>query len=294
MASVRYPNHLRRCVACWLLLAGCASLQPTVTPDMPTLPSLKQVRVGRYVFITDFDLKRDHPLLRELEALQDQVYAELQLPTGTNIVQVYLFADRQDYEQYMQAHFRNLPTRRAFFMARSDERHGDELLVYTYWGDRIQEDLRHELTHALLHSVLKNVPMWLDEGLAEYFEVPPHWQGLNHRHLAVLRVQQPGVPWTPNLARLEKLTLIKEMTPADYRESWAWVHFMLRSPSHSQAKGVLLQYLQRLRATHDAGPLEPLLAGVVSSPETALRQHLSQLEEATRSLAALREAPPKP
>ncbi|GIT30210.1 MAG: hypothetical protein Ct9H300mP1_22560 [Planctomycetaceae bacterium] len=33
------------------------------------------------------------------------------------------------------------------------------------------EDLRHEFTHGVLHSSLKRVPLWLDEGLAEYFEV---------------------------------------------------------------------------------------------------------------------------
>ena len=52
-------------------------------------------------------------------------------------------------------------------------------MVYTYWGNRIQQDLRHELTHAILHSVLKDVPLWLDEGLAEYFEVPHGWKGVN-------------------------------------------------------------------------------------------------------------------
>ena len=40
-------------------------------------------------------------------------------------------------------------------------------------GDHLRTDLRHELTHALLHGVLKDVPLWLDEGLAGFFELPP-------------------------------------------------------------------------------------------------------------------------
>src|SRR5947209_8380306 len=60
---------------------------------------------------------------------------------------------------------------------------GDELPVYTFNGDHIRQDLRHELTHALLHSVLKDVPLWLDEGLAEFFELPPDVDGLNRQHL---------------------------------------------------------------------------------------------------------------
>jgi hypothetical protein len=184
----------------------------------------------------------------------------------------------------MHAHFKNLPERRAFFMARTDERRGEELLVYTYWGDRIQEDMRHELTHALLHSVLKHVPMWLDEGLAEYFEVAGNGHGLNYRHLSALR-SQPGIPWTPNLSRLERLTLVKEMSPADYRESWAWVHLMLQSTP--QARSVLLNYLQQLRQAHDPGPLEPYLTAALANPETALKQHIAQLESNTRSLGHL-------
>ena len=108
------------CVA----LAGCALLQQqhAAAPELPLLPSKKQVRRGPYVFLSDSDLnKRENAvLLKELEDLPEQVYRELQLPAGTTMIQVYLFADRPRYEQYMNAHFKNLPSRRAFFMARSD------------------------------------------------------------------------------------------------------------------------------------------------------------------------------
>ncbi len=277
-------------VAC-LLPEGCASMQPPQAAathsrgqdqDLPSLPNKRQVRAGQYLFIADFDLRRDHPLLKELEGLQDHVCRELQLPPNGQLVHVYLFGDRPRYERYMQAHFKNLPSRRAFFMARTGERSGgEELVVYTYWGDRIQEDLRHELTHAVLHGILKNVPMWLDEGIAEYFEVPPEWQGVNYRHLAALR-SQPGVPWTPDIARLEKLTLVRDMSPADYREAWAWVHLMLRTTP--QAKSVLTSYLQQLQTAKDPGPLHSRLAGVFPSPEATLREHLARLEALSRSL----------
>ena len=68
-------------------------------------------------------------------------------------------------------------------------------------GDHLRTDLRHELTHALLHSVLKDVPLWLDEGLAGYFELPPENDGVNPQHLELLR----RGPFQPDLARLESL-----------------------------------------------------------------------------------------
>ena len=284
-------SNVRRCgrflVPLGLLaLAGCTSLfqPPTlVTADQPALPGKKQIRIGQFMILTDADLNRDHPLFKSLEGLQEQICKELRLPAATNTVYIFLFADRQKYDQYMHAYFQSLPSRRAFFMARTDERRGDELVVYTYWGDRVQEDLRHELTHATLHSVLKDVPMWLDEGLAEYFEVPPDWQGINYRHLAGLRTE-PGVPWLPSLKRLEQFAQVKDMSPADYRESWAWVHFMLH---HSpETKSALLAYLQQLRATTTPGSLEPQLMAMLPTLDSALRDHVAKLESATRNMPA--------
>src|SRR5947199_3220316 len=100
----------------------------------------------------------------------------------------------------MRTRYPDLPKRRAFFVAQPRTVGGtDDLLVYTFWGDRVRQDLRHELTHALLHCVLKDVPLWLDEGLAEYFEVPPGTDGVNPQHLDLVRKG----PFAPGLARLE-------------------------------------------------------------------------------------------
>jgi len=130
-------------------------------------------------------------------------------------------------------------------------RGGDELLVYTFWGENVTQDLRHELTHALLHSVLKDVPLWLDEGLAEFFELPPANGGVNFKHLEHLRREG----FRPDLARLEQLTEVQQMNPGEYREAWAWVHLMLRtSPG---ARRVLLAYLAELRTTSRPGLLRP-------------------------------------
>ena len=53
---------------------------------------------------------------------------------------------------------------------RSFWRRDSERVVYTYSSPRLEEDLRHEATHALLRGSFGDLPLWLDEGLAEYFE----------------------------------------------------------------------------------------------------------------------------
>ncbi len=270
-----------------VLLAGCQSMhwapiphdRPGVAPDLPpTLPSHHSLRIDQFVFLSDFELKREQPIFDELAGLGNQVYRELQLPPGSALIQVYLFEDKERYERFMHFKHPSLPDRRAFFMALPRGVNAgapDDLVVFTYWSDRVRQDLRHELTHALLHSVLKGVPLWLDEGLAEYFELPPDRNGVNYQHVALLR-HNPGETHKPDLVHLEQLSEVKQMNPAEYREAWAWVHLMLRDTP--EGKAVLLAYLQKLRTNPDPGPLHPRLAAAVPSLNEELDQHLARLD----------------
>ena len=107
---------------------------------------------------------------------------------------------------------------------------GQHRVVYTYSSPRLPEDLRHEATHALLHGSFGTLPLWLDEGLAEYFETDlaaadSERERIDH-FLADLKNG-----WTPDLDRLQTLSDIRQMTPRDYREAWAWVHLFLNDSS---------------------------------------------------------------
>jgi hypothetical protein len=245
------------------------------------LPGKCQYRVAQFLFLADFEINRDLPLFKELAELPEQLHKTLQLPASNNLVQVYLFEDRDRYERFLEARHPDLPKRRAFFIAQPRPIGGEELLVYLYWGDgdRIQQDLRHELTHALLHSVLKDVPLWLDEGLAEYFELPPAKNGMNSEHLKYLR-HGPGSPLHSDLNRLEQLKLVEQMTPGEYRESWAWVHLLLHSSA--DARKVLVGYLKELRSTSTPGPMRPRLSAIFPTPESALERHLLLIDTKQR------------
>ena len=105
-----------------------------------------------------------------------------------------------------------------------------ELAIYAQEGDRLAEDLRHEMTHAYLHSALANIPpLWLDEGLAKYFEVPPGRHGLNRQYVRQIAEAMQKGAWHPNLRRLEQLDPAGDMSQEDYVESWAWIHYLLES-----------------------------------------------------------------
>jgi hypothetical protein len=249
-------------------------------PDVAA-PGKSCFRIPPYVFFADFEVDRKLPLFDDLARLRDQVYKELQLRPGNAVVQVYLFENEERYRRFMKARYPRLPSRRAFFVAEPRPLGGgDDLLVYTFWGDRIQQDLRHELTHALLHGVIRDVPLWLDEGLAEYFELPPGQAGVNPSHLRHL-CDPEATGFLPSLARLEGLSEVDKMERPEYREAWAWVHLMLRSsPEAKKALLSYLGYLERLRLRPDEKPepLGPRLAAVVPAPEESLKRHLARLE----------------
>ena len=247
--------------------------EPTSAPSSAAAPPGKHAtRRGHCVFYHDLEIDRSDPLFAELEALPDQVYGELKLPPATGIIQVFLFDTQDRYERYMKARYRNLPNRRAYFIEEPKVGGPPELKVFTWMGYNIRTDLRHEVTHALLHGVLKGVPIWLDEGLAGYFELPPDDQGVNPQHLELLR----RGPFQPDLARLEKLGEVAQMEKPEYREAWAWVHLMLRgSPD---AKQVLVEYLQLLRTNPTPGALLPRLQTVYADPDLALAGHLAGVE----------------
>jgi hypothetical protein len=232
----------------------------------------KPLRVGPFVFYADVPLEANDPLFRELETLPDRIQRELRLPAGNAIVQVYLFDSQDRYEAYMRERFPALPSRRAYFVTDGRRANSaEDLQVYTWMGEHLRLDLRHELTHAVLHSVLAGVPLWLDEGLAGYFEQPPELDGLNADHLDKLR--RGGA--TPDLPRLEGIEQVQMMEKPEYREAWAWVHFCLRGDD--RARSALHAYLQELRTNPTPGPLSPRLRAKVADPRASLAEYLARL-----------------
>lgn len=273
-----------RCLVLGLAaVVGCESVRNAAVPEPAAVaaaapsgtsrrPARHWLRVGPFIIHSDRKLDEQDPVFRELAELPEQISTELELPIEDVLVQVFLFESAEKYDDYMKQRYPRLPKRRAYFFAEHRVGGSDDLLVYTWPSEHLAKDLRHELTHALLHGSLKAVPLWLDEGLAGFFELPPRMQGVNASHLDVLR----RGPFLPDLARLEKLTQVQQMETPEYRESWAWVHLMLRGDP--PARATLLAYLKELRDTPTPPPLLPRLHEAMSDPNRALADHLARTD----------------
>jgi hypothetical protein len=287
---INWLPSLLSCAAPLLALCvGCHSLsflrprdkEVVTTPagkgEVPRLPSKYQVRIAPVLILSDFELRPELPMFAELKEMRNQIQKQLLLPPASEPVKAYIFETNEVYSSYLKSlpEFRDMPERRAYFVVNQKAGQRDELIVYTYWSKRIKQDLRHELTHAILHSVIKEVPIWLDEGLAEYFELRPEMEGVNADHVRRL-LNDWSVPGNdPDLAKLEAITELNEMTPQRYREAWAWVHLLLHGDP--EAKTVLLSHLQQLRGMRPPGLLLPKVQRVHADPKQALRDHLRQL-----------------
>lgn len=254
-------------LALWLIV-GCAT---SGRPGKVALPAKHSLKTDQLLVLSDVRLSSDHPLIEDLKLLKEQVSETLELPIGSRQILVYLFESELTYRQYWQVTFPGYPMRRAYFVQTPDK----QLAVYTFWGDRIQEDLRHEFTHGLLHASLSTVPLWLDEGLAEYFEVPGPTPGqVNSDYVDRMSIAIHN-GWRPDLHRLEKLETVDQMQRTDYRESWAWIHFLLNSSPDTRQ--MLLQYIGGLRHNSTPGPLTDELLADVPGADTRLLSYIATL-----------------
>jgi hypothetical protein len=207
-------------------------------------------------------------LFDELASLQRELTRTLALPAAQTPIEVLIFATENSHRSYLQRHFPRVPYRRALYVQR-----GGNGAVFAYMHPELTIDLRHECTHALMHAELAMVPLWLDEGLAEYFEVAATERAFGHPHLPRLR-------WDLRLGRgrslesLENQHDLAAMGATEYRFAWAWVHFMLHGPQPAHQQ--LVDYLGDIRRGNPPGRLSERLRSAVPQLEQKMASHFRQ------------------
>lgn len=252
-----------------IVVGGCASFD--ARSSAAALPDHHSVELDQLIVHSNFELPGQHRLLQELNAQRADLSNKLALPISDEPIYVYLFADSDRFNRFMSHRFPSFPDRRAFFVE-TDTR----LTVYAQWGDRIAEDLRHEVAHGYLHAVVQNLPLWLDEGLAEYFETARGTHGMNRPHIEGLVALVQQGRWAPNLRRLEALETPAQMSQAEYAESWLWVHWLLES--QPQRRQLLQTYLTDLRRDPAIPPLSMYLRQLGGNVDAMLVEHLRALD----------------
>jgi hypothetical protein len=240
---------------------SCASLTDR---GRTLVPTRYQARSGPFIIFSNVNMSEDSAAIRCLQALVRDLNEHLDYAPGADDepVEIYVLDNRNAFTHFLKFYYPELPSRRAFFLAQGEHR-----VVYTYTNPRLEEDLRHEATHALLRRAFGDLPLWLDEGLSEYFETDLAASKANSDRIKPVMEDLAG-GWSPELKRLEKLSDIREMTPRDYREAWAWVHLFLDDPGSGRSQ--LLRCLAQFRDEADKHKLAAALEACGASNERLL------------------------
>jgi hypothetical protein len=200
-----------------------------------------------------------------LGRLEQELQRTLGVPPAGGSVDVFLLGDEASHRRFLSDLFPRVPYRRALYVQR-----GGRGAVYAYQHAELPIDLRHECTHALLHTNLAMVPLWLDEGLAEYFEMSEPERAFDHPHLPTLR-------WNLRLGMLRRLKSLEshselaDMGGVEYRYAWAWVHFMLHGPA--AAHRTLVSYLADIRHGNPPGLLSERLHAALPELDERMIRH---------------------
>jgi hypothetical protein len=248
---------VRRLLAILLLTWPAALCAENRWPD--------ERQAGPFLCHADFPLAGEQPLLDELAVLRQDLQMILGAPDSAETVHLFLFQEKPTYQAYIKQYFPRVPYRRALFIkARGPG------MVFAFHGSDFEIDVRHECTHALLHAWLSEVPLWLDEGLAEYFE-PRREQrmGQNPHHAVVRAMVKSGQ--LPRLEELEAITELDALGREEYRDAWGWVHFLLHGPP--PAREELIRYLGELASGAEPGPLSQRLRRKIPDLNRRVAEH---------------------
>ncbi len=221
----------------------------------------RQWKVGQFEIHTTVLDPKIEVLAQQLLGLSKQIESTLLVPVDPSDVQLVVLQDQAEFELYLKTHFPNLPTRRALYY------HKRGLgVVLTYMHEEWLTDARHECTHALLHQSNVKLPLWLDEGIAEYFETPIRDPHLHPDHLNAVQAQI-RYGQIVDLDSLEQANHVY-LEAKDYRDAWSVVNMLIHhSPETHQA---LTQYISDLTNGTAAGFLSRRLPKEI---RTNWRQH---------------------
>ena len=238
---------------------------PRFAPSFPDRLAYCQ-RFGVVVCESDFPVSNIEAFETEILDLQTDLIDYLGVPRPNEKIGLCLFARRESYAAFLREVFPQAPTNRPALYIK-DRGPG---ILFLQVDERLIVNLRHEMTHAILNASLRYVPIWLDEGLAKYFETPRGDRATENPFLDPVadRASALLVP-IPSLARLEKMTKMEQIGPDQYRDAWAWTHFLIHySP---QTQRLLGRYLYSLRPENRVGMTAARAAEIQkSTPMTAL------------------------
>ena len=190
---------------------------------------------GPFEIYLNVDMKAVSASIEQIAALDKELSERFSLPPCKEKIKLYIFADVKTYTAYIQKEYPGAPMRRALFAMEKDK----PGKVFTFFHNDFAEDLRHECTHALLHAKIGRLPIWVDEGLAEYFEASKEQRVYKEPYFSQIKrnVSYNLFAPVPDIKKLENINRMGDFLEVHYRNSWSWMNFMINDPARQKILG---------------------------------------------------------
>ena len=252
------------------LLASFVVLLLITLPLWAASGWVEEQQLGPYLIRSEFALRDVSDLVSDLGDLQTDLETMLSLKCQPTEIQIHLFRSRSTYVDYLSKRIPDGTKRRALFVQGTD---AGRVYAYrnAYRTRDLDTDVRHETTHALLHTALPFVPLWLDEGFAEYFEASPGLREKHHPHLGEIR-RAMWLGWKLEIEKLEAKREMLDMGKDDYRDAWGVVHFILHGPP--AAREALEAYFDEIKSGKAPTPLSQHLRRRIPNLDQKIISHL--------------------
>lgn len=243
----RQPSgSVRGAAACALAAAAMLMLAGPQAPaaELPDDLQLQRFRSRHYDVVTNVQAKR----AREIARHMDQVYREYMNRIGRAgfrrrikaRMTLFLLETQTDYVRMLAAHGINGAGSGGMFFAR-----GDDAALATFVDRRdprqMLATLQHEGFHQFAYMMIGDLPIWVNEGLAEYFgdaalidgKLELGQIGSDRVRLLKKGLDKPGVlqPFDKllNMSHAEWRARLQgdPMARLLYDQSWSIVHFLV-------------------------------------------------------------------
>jgi hypothetical protein len=272
-----------------LSVLACLLLFPTLAWG----GTLRNFSSRHYHIHTDLDTALAGDLARRMDAMYDEYGRRLAdfLPREQTRFDVYLFKRQADYMAFVGPHATNtggvfLPGRGA--LAAYLENQG---------RDALRQTLQHEAFHQFAYTAITtDMPVWLNEGLAQLFE-EGLWTGKGFvlgeappRRVRQLEADMAGHRLTPfrdfmtiDLERWSKtLAASKEAGATEYNQAWAMVHFLVNATDAQGHELYRTRFIQMLRLLHKGRDAKAAFEEAFSSNIEGFQQRFVEFARAQR------------
>jgi hypothetical protein len=234
-----------------MLVAIAVLAVPHATGALPPpRDAWSELRTQHFVIFSNAGERRTQQLATELETMREvmrRVVPDVRRGTlsvdGHVPTEVYVFESVRSFEPY-----RLLPGAAGFFTTRPT----GNLVAIDASVDEPLQVVRHEYLHHFLESNIPGVPLWANEGLAEFYSTMTR----DSREVLLGRPLPHHVQWLRTHGPMPAGKLValgsvaaggdeKEKTGAVYASSWLLVHYLLAgNPARHNQLG---NYLARVK-----------------------------------------------